>query len=246
MAYSNQTVAQLCRVLGTVVNTHAEMELLFLEHELSYSDVIGGLRPRANALVMAVRQRPATEAEQGLTRLIEYVLERAPSSWDQAEELLRALRVDGFEWRSGRLVPTTPSPARLADELSQLELDLQELGLRVASEHYRQAYESFVAGNWEAANGQIRSFVEDLFIELGKQKTSIDRSNPAAALQDLRDATFFDNPEWQIFRGFWQCIQDNGPHRGLSHEQEALFRLHVATAVARYAIHKARTTSTPL
>ena len=127
--------------------------------------------------------------------------------------------------------------------MSQLERDLQELGLNVASEHYRQAHESFVAGNWEAANGQIRSFAEDLFIELGTRQTSIPRSNPDAALQDLRNSGFFDDPEWQTARGFWQSIQNNGPHRGLSDEQEALYRLHVATAIARYSIHKVTTMS---
>lgn len=113
--------------------------------------------------------------------------------------------------------------------------------LNVAAEHYRQVLESFTASNWEAANGQIRSFMENLLIELGKQETSKGRSDPSAALQDLRDQGFIDNPEWQMVRGFWQSIQDNGPHHGLSYEQEALFRLHVATSIARYMIHRSQT-----
>jgi hypothetical protein len=112
--------------------------------------------------------------------------------------------------------------------------------LNVAAEHYRQAHESFTASNWEAANSQIRSFMENLLIELGKRETSKVRPDPSAALQDLRDQGFIDNPEWQMLRGFWQGIQDRGPHHGLSHEQEALFRLHVATSIARYLIHKSR------
>lgn len=112
--------------------------------------------------------------------------------------------------------------------------------LNVAAEHYRQAHESFTASNWEAANGQIRSFMEDLLIELGKRETSKTRPDPSAALQDLRDQGFIDHPEWQMFRGFWQGIQDNGPHHGLSYEQEALFRLHSATSITRYLIHKSQ------
>ena len=74
--------------------------------------------------------------------------------------------------------PTTPQPAALAQEWSQLERDLQALTLNVAAEHYRQAHESFAASNWEAANGQIRSFMEDLLIELGKRETSKTRLTP--------------------------------------------------------------------
>jgi hypothetical protein len=100
---------------------------------------------------------------------------------------------------------------------------------------------NITASNWEAANGQIRPFMESLLVDLGKRETSKVRSDPSAALQDLRDQEFIDKPEWQMIRGFWQGIQNNGPHQGLSYEQEALFRLHVATAIARYLIYKTRT-----
>ena len=190
---------------------------------------------------MALRGRD--DGGAALTRLVEYVLERRGAGWAPSDRLLQSLRVDGFEWGDGKLLPTTPQPAALGPELSQLERDLQNLGLNVAAEHYRQAHESFVASNWEAGNGQIRSFVEEFLIELGKSETSKARSDTSAALQDLRDKSFFDDPEWQMLKGFWQGIQDKGPHRGLSHEQEALFRLHVATSIARYAIHKSRARS---
>jgi hypothetical protein len=238
MKYSDKTVAELCRVLSAAVPTHAEMERVFLEHGLSYNQFQGGLDQRSNALVMALRNRD--DGGVALTRLMEYVLERNGTGRLASDRLLQSLRVDGFEWRHGKLLPTTPTPAALGPELSRLEIDLRELGLNVAAEHYRQAHESFVASNWEAANGQIRSFTEDFLIELGKRETSKIRSDASAALQDLRSKGFFDDAEWQLLKGFWQGIQDNGPHHGLSHEQEVLFRLHVATSVARYAVHKSQ------
>ncbi len=236
MKYSDKTVAELCRALGAVIPDHAELELVFLEHGLPCDQFGGGIRPRVNGLVMTLRSRDGGDAS--LTQLIEYVLQRRSAGWEPADRLLHALRLDDCEWRDGKLVPTTPEPVALAQELSQLERDLQELSLSVAAAHYRQAYESFVAGNWEAANGQVRSFVEDFFIEVGRRETSNVRSDPSASLQDLRSQGFLDDAEWQTFKGFWQGIQDRGPHRGLSHEQEALFRLHVATSIARYMIHK--------
>lgn len=238
MSFSNKTIAELCRALGAVVKSHAEMDLLFLEQDLSSQDCAGGLQPRSNALVNAARRLDSPDEDRVLTALAQYALEHGQPDFAPIERLVRALKADGLEWRDDVLVPTTPEPAALAAELSALEQDLQERDLNVAATHYRQAHESFVAGNWEAANSQTRSFMENLLIELGRRRTSNARSNAEAALQDLRTAGFFDDAEWQMLKGFWQSIQDNGPHHGLSHEQEALFRLHVATSVARYAIHK--------
>lgn len=219
------------------------MGTLFLEHNLSDHDCVGGIQPRTVALVNAARKLDPPEDDRILTALAQYVLEHGRDDFPPIERLVHALKADGFEWREGSLVPTTPEPAALGVELSALEQDLQDLGLNVATTHYRQAHESFVAGNWEAANGQIRSFMENLLIELGRRQTSNERDNAATALQDLRNEGFFDDAEWQMLKGFWQSIQDNGPHHGLSDEQEALFRLHVATSVARYAIHKLRSDS---
>ncbi len=194
MKYSDKTLSELCRALGAVIPDHAELELVFLEHGLPYDQFSGGIRPRVNGLVMTLRGRD--DGNASLTRLIEYVLRRRGAGWEPADRLLHALRLDGFEWRDGKLVPTTPEPVALADELSRLERDLQGLSMSVAAAHYRQAYESFVAGNWEAANGQIRSFVEDFFIEIGRRVTSKVRSDPSASLQDLRNQGFLDEPEW--------------------------------------------------
>ena len=56
MKYSNKTVAELCRVLGAVVNTNAERNNLFLEFGLSYNQFAGGIQPHSNALVSTLCQ----------------------------------------------------------------------------------------------------------------------------------------------------------------------------------------------
>ena len=249
MKYSNKTIAELSRALGAVISTNAELESLFMEFGLSYNQVGGGIHPHSNALVSALSQQ--SEADDALTRVVEYVLQRhrpdrATPDQIAIDRLLQSLHLDGFEWHKEQIVPATPHPAALSNELSQLERDLDSLMLNVAAQHYRQAHESFTASNWEAANGQIRSFMENLLMEIGKRETSKARSDPSAALQDLRDKGFIDNPEWQMFRSFWQGIQDRGPHQGLSYEQEALFRLHVGTSIARYLIHKSSAGSASL
>lgn len=213
MKYSNRTIAELCRALGAVISTNAELESLFMEFGLSYNQVDGGIQPHSNALVRALSQQ--SEADDALTRVVEYILQhhrpdRAAPDQIAIDRLLQSLHLDGFEWHKEQLVPTTPHPAALANELSQLEHDLDSLMLNVAAKHYRQAHESFTASNWEAANGQIRSFMENLLIEIGKRETTRARHDPSAALQDLRDKGFIDSPEWQMFRSFWQGIQDRG------------------------------------
>ena len=210
MKYSNKTIAELCRALGAIVKTNAELKLLFLEFGLSYDQFGGGIQPHSNALVSTLSER--SDADDAVARVMEYDLERSYPGLASTDRLLQLLRIDGFEWHNGKLVPTTPQPAALAGELSQLERDLQDLMLNVATEHYRQAHESFSASNWEAANSQIRPFMENLLIELGKREISKVRSDPSAALQDLRDQGFIDSPEWQMIRGYWQGRQDNGPH----------------------------------
>lgn len=75
MKYSDKTIAELCRALWAVIKTHAELELLFLELGLSYSQFGGGLQPRSNALVYTLRQQ--SNADDALTRVVEYVLERS-------------------------------------------------------------------------------------------------------------------------------------------------------------------------
>lgn len=116
MKYSNKTMAELCRSLGDIVNSRAELELLFLEFGLSYDQFGGGLQPHSNALVSTLRQQP--DADDTLARVVEYTLERHYPGRGPTDRLLQALRLDGFEWHNAKLIPTTPQPAALAKELS--------------------------------------------------------------------------------------------------------------------------------
>jgi hypothetical protein len=152
--------------------------------------------------------------------------------------MLASLEVDGLAVRDGRLIPTTPGPATLGPEISGLESDLQTAGLGVALRHYQQANDNLAQGNFEAANGQVRSFVEDLAISVCRLVTTREFNDASAALQHLRQSGFLDASEFNTCRGFWDASHTNGPHHGLSNQDEALFRLHVATAIGRYLLRK--------
>ena len=118
-------------------------------------------------------------------------------------------------------VPSQPSP-----QVSALEMDLDGRGLQVAATHYRQAIANFVGGNFEAANGQLRSFLEALFRGMGVSNGAQVNVGADAAVLHLRTVGHLDDAECQFLRGLWAGSQDNGPHAGLSNEEEARFRLH--------------------
>ena len=74
--------------------------------------------------------------------------------------LVASLGLDGFEWGGRSTVRSDPGAIPLASEVTALEQDLIELGLNVAATHYRQAVDNYTDGNYEACNGQLRSFFE--------------------------------------------------------------------------------------
>jgi hypothetical protein len=149
-------------------------------------------------------------------------------------------------WDGERLVPATPAPADRSVELSGLEAELAELGFATALGHYQQSHESFVDRRRAAANGQTRPFFEELCIRIAEAVAGRTYDSGYAALQALQATSFLDRDEHQMFKSFFQGIQDDGSHPGLSDEQEAAFRLHVSTAVARCMIHRLRARDRPL
>jgi hypothetical protein len=157
---------------------------------------------------------------------------------DAGVALVEALRLEGLAWHEGKLLPATPAPAALEQQLSLLEQQLRGAGFDEALAHYRQAADNLASANHEAANGQTRSFLESLFKGLCKKRLNRDVTDANAALQQLRNSGWLDDKEWNHFRYFWGDVQDNGPHAGLTTADEALFRFHMATAVGRYLITK--------
>ena len=236
MALTRRTLAELGRTLAAVYN-QSELDVLFFEFGVESTDPQGARLKRSVGLIKALESRNDEETfSREILRLTERMLSVGAY---HHEALIECLRIEGFEFAGNQLVPTTPSPAAMGPELSALEEQLHRLSLETCSAHYRQAVDNFVCRNWEACNSQIRPFVEDLIISIGTSHTRKKRNDPVAALQDLKASRDLDDAEFNQLKAFWQGIQDNGPHHGLSDEAEALFRLHMATTIARYLISKA-------
>jgi hypothetical protein len=142
----------------------------------------------------------------------------------------------GITKASYQLLPAGAAPAPTAPEITALEAALDDCGYQVAKSHYGQAVRSYVAGDLEAANGQLRSFLEDLFVELARGHGGYSGDEPVAALQALRNQRQLLDGEFNLLRGLWELSQSRGPHRGLSTAGEALFRLQTTTSTALFVL----------
>jgi hypothetical protein len=238
---SPKSKAALIRVIAR--QGHSDISLLAIELGLDGEAVGANRLERSMALVRAIEQRNNPDDAAGkLFELVQGQLssanERQLQNDEQLQALIRNLELDGYAFRDGRLLPATPTPIALQEVISDVERDLDAAGYDVALKHYQQAVDNYVKGNWEAANSQVRSFLEDLFIGLCQRHRNEVPGDAGAALQHLYHTEWLDRGEYNHYRAFWNDIQDNGPHRGLSSEGEGLFRLHYATAVARYLLSK--------
>jgi hypothetical protein len=240
MRFSRKTLRSLADLLE-VSNGHSGLSALFFEFQLDHADSLGSKAARAIRFVKALEEKcEAQTSDASVFELIERSLRDLPSGArpNQRVSLETALELDGFEFANDKLIATTPEPAALAPQISALESELKQRGFEIALKHYQQAVDNFTRGNPEAANSQLRPFVEDLFVMLCKGQCPQNSEDAGNCLQHMRATGKIDDAEWNTFRSFWHSVQDKGPHRGLSPDEEALYRLHVATAIARYLLAK--------
>ena len=243
MSMSGRTRAVLIEVTADEY-THDELDVLFLRLGVDADPQIGQVAGRTKLN----RVRRAVELLEEADRTVELARELvevrfagsrsgiATASNRSPDPLVEALRIDGYEVVEQRLVATTPGPAALASETSFLEETLQARGYNAAASHYRQAVDSYVDGRREASNGQLRSFLEALLLRLCKGVTGRRPGSSKGAIDQLRNAGAIDGDEADLLKGIVGVSNDRGAHAGLTDTEEALFRLHIATSVARYLL----------
>lgn len=168
----------------------------------------------------------------------------------EQERLVRALALDGFviEWsEDSSAVPTLraglPDEVDLPatdDEVHQL---LKHFDFQTALGHLDQAVEAHTRGDWAAANGQTRTFVESIFNQIADHIDPI--AAAAAGSSENRRAWLADRGfiskarnEWtndgkNYVNGLFKMLHTEGSHPGLSDEDRSTFRLHIALVTAR-------------
>lgn len=154
--------------------------------------------------------------------------------WDEA---LDTLATDGWEYDidGDRLVPTV-SGVRVAEETSLLEAALVARGWTTAAGHYRQALDAFSRADWAAANGQLRSALEDLLPSAAELVSGKRPKQPRASIEVLRAKANLVEGEFDLLKGLWDLSQRRGSHPGLSDVDESRFRLVTLTAHCRFLL----------
>lgn len=206
------------------------------------------------------RSDDSPSVQQATLRLVVEVVNRLAGDPDAAPawlgELQERLLADGYELRQEivqvthgwaarrqaqyRLLPAGVAPVPLAPAISALEAELELRGYTVALRHYGIAIRNFTNHDLEGANGQLRSFLENLFVQLARDHVGYTGDEPVAALQQLQNRGKLLDGELNLLRGLWTLSQDRGAHQGLTTAEEALFRLQTTTSAARFLLHHLR------
>jgi hypothetical protein len=109
--------------------------------------------------------------------------------------------------------------------------------------HYRQAVDCLLHHSYEAANGQLRTALEGLVVQLAEDHAGYVRQGNAgeggAAISHLVTTTGVlpERDGGRMLRGLWQMTHTNGPHPGQSTADESRARMQLITAIARFLLN---------
>ncbi|MGD6779964.1 hypothetical protein ACQCT3_11800 [Sutcliffiella horikoshii] len=151
-------------------------------------------------------------------------------------QLRRLLLKDGFVIQEGKLIRTFETEIDFNKNETLLHQLLNKYNFNVAKGHYDQASNAFNRGDWAACNSQLRSYVEDLLNKIAENITgSTFTSSHSAkiALSKCNPPIFYRNlNEWLddgqgYFETFWKRLHPQGPHPGLSDEDDSIFRINL-------------------
>jgi hypothetical protein len=169
---------------------------------------------------------------------------------------MRGLARDGYviAWDEGARSPVLraalPSELKVPavdDEVHQLLKDFQ---FRTPLGHLVQAVEAHTRGDWAAANGQLRTFLESLFDDFARHIKGpeavehLTSENRRALLGEIGFLAA-DRKEWtkdgkNYINGLFKMLHTEGSHAGLSNEDHSTFRLHVTLVTARTFLRRLR------
>jgi hypothetical protein len=143
----------------------------------------------------------------------------------RAAEFLRALERDSFTVSGGLLRRTLPIDIALPTTQSEVDRLLVKRGFLVPMGQLEQAIDAHARGNWAGANGQFRPFFEGLLDAIATKLTP----SPGDPLRRLLAIGFLrrDLNERDFISGLIKRLHSEGPHPGLSGDEDSTFRFHV-------------------
>lgn len=169
---------------------------------------------------------------------------RRPDDSDQYREIYdrfrQALRADDLDLVEGRIAPLVSPSVNVAKEQGFLESRLQKFEFREAFNHLEQAVDNAATGNWEASNGQIRSFLEALCNAIADRIYKGANSPPSGgkARKYLEKVGFLSPNESKLLKAFFQVLHVDGSHAGTSSSDDCHRRRLMVLAMANYYLEQ--------
>lgn len=121
-------------------------------------------------------------------------------------------------------------------EQGLLESRLIEAGFMDPRKHLDQAVDNAASGNWEAANGQIRTFLEALCDAIAERlhEGGGEAPNGGDARKLMENRGFLSKEESNLLKAFFTVLHGEGAHPGTSSEDDCHRRRLMAVALANY------------
>ena len=243
---------------------HTNIDRFLLEYALE--EIVRGnsMANRANALGRHLIANPDALSDDGLNltdtivgELVNGALLASTDgyprqfSFDVFRErypaLHRGLERDGFTVEDGALRRALPRELDLPAADDEVHRLLDRYRFTVARGHLDQGIAAHVRGDWAAANGQFRPFIENLFdviaehlgangVPTGNQRRIwLANRNPPFLMADLNE---WDGQGHGFIEAFFRRLHPAGAHPGLSDEDDSTFRLHLVLLVARNLLRR--------
>ncbi|ERM19629.1 hypothetical protein [Brevibacillus laterosporus] len=257
--FSRKTVIETIKIQN--FKTHKEIDLFALTYELEEVAIGESIQGRMNNVIQYLI-RPETDKVR-VTEIILDLIDEELQNFKKNQEnygdeetfegnfprLFFSLRQDGFsivDYKVVRQMPETVDLAGNKDEVFSL-LDKHEFF--VLREHLEQALDNHSLGKWAAANAQLRAYTEGLFDTFadkifgstvaGKtsnvKRESLGRTNPPLLDPSLNEL----GQEGKNFSNrLMKRLHPQGPHLGLSSDEDCTFRLQLVLLTSSYYLKK--------
>jgi len=165
--------------------------------------------------------------------------------------LYKYLRYDGYDIENGKLIRTLPEDIDESKKEDEINRVMKKYCFLTSIGHLENAKSSYFNANYAALTGQLRTYVESLFIDMAKfikDKDStcvnIENITPTNATTAMQVLAKCSNPiikqewnEWDggnkktVIEGFWQGLHPMGSHPGLPDIDEAIYRFQLVLLV---------------
>ncbi|MCU4159040.1 hypothetical protein AiwAL_02845 [Acidiphilium sp. AL] len=255
LRFSRQTVIAAVEVMEGTFQTHEELTRVLLKFgsALNQNCNAGSLSRRFNHLISFYDADPEHKTddggflqdaivEKGVLLLPVFESSETPEYSEVQQTLLRMLRLDGFEVKERNIQRTLPEELKLPQAQDQVIRLLDAHNFATPKGHFDQALDAHARGNWASANAQLRVFFESLLDEIA---IKLDPGAEHLASSEnrremLASKGFLDEQlnEWgnggkNFINGLWKRLHPQGPHPGLSDEDDSTFRRHLVLLTTR-------------